>query len=80
MMCERNLTTVPQQVKENVKKYLENNNLGELVDVLRASEWPDDHYLYMVIAKTKTSYSCWTAWNEFTKSLNYGHYGLNDIS
>lgn len=84
---KKNLTPVPSEVIENIKKYLERENLGELVDVMRASEHPDDWYLYHVIARKlnvnkvfhneEWSYSCWTAWNETTQSLNYGHYNLS---
>jgi hypothetical protein len=86
MRIKRNLTPVSEKVKENVKKYLEENNLGELVDVMRASDHPDDEYLYHVIAKKPNThkyfhngewnYSCWTSWNETTQGLNYGHYQL----
>lgn len=82
----RNTDSVPREVKDNVRKYLEKNNLGKLVDVMRASDHPDDHYLYHVIAKKPNTnkcfhngewnYSCWTSWNETTQSLNYGHYQL----
>ena len=75
-MIKRFNEPVPQEVKENVKKYLEKNNLGELVDVMRHSDHPDDNYLYHVIAKRNDSYSCWTSWNETTQSLNFGHYNL----
>lgn len=83
---KRNTTPVPQEVKENVKKYLEKHNLGELVEVMRASDHPEDDYLYHVIAKKTNesklfhngewNYSCWTCWNATTNSLNYGHYQL----
>ena len=82
----KNLIPVPERVKENVKKFLEKENLGELVDVMRASEHLMDSHLYHVIArKPNTSkvfhdgdwnYSCWTCWNESTQSLNYGHYNI----
>lgn len=85
-MIKRNTTPVPQEVKENIKKYLEKNDLGEVVDVMRASEWPDDNYLYHVIARKPNekklfhngdwNYSCWTSWNSTTNGLNYGHYQL----
>ena len=75
-----------KEVKENVQKYLTENNLGELVDVMRASEHHSDYYLYHVIAKKPNTskvfhdgewtYSCWTCWNEKTQSLNYGHYNI----
>lgn len=79
---KRNLTPVPQGVKENVISYLAKNlPQYEMVNVLRKSNHPDDDYLYMVIAKhiTNDTYATWTSWNQSTKSLNNGHYGLEDI-
>ena len=75
-MIKRFKEPVPQSVKENVKKYLEEHDLGELIDVVRHSDHPEDSYLYHVIAKRGNSYSCWTSWNETTQSLNFGHYNL----
>ena len=89
MKIKRNLAPVSEEVKENVKKYLEENNLGELVDVMRASDHPEDHYLYHVIAKKFNekkyfhngdwNYSIFTSWNETTQCLNFGHYNLESI-
>ena len=86
-MTKRFKEPVPNEVRENVKKYLEKENLGELVDVMRASDHPLDHFLYHVIArKPNTSkifhneewdYSCWTSWNETSQSLNFGHYHMS---
>lgn len=77
IMIKRFKEPVPQEVKENVRKYLTENNLGELVDVTRHSDHPDDHYLYHVIAKKgEGNYRCFTSWNETTQSLNFGHYNL----
>ena len=85
-MIKRFYGPVPQEVKENVKKYLERENLGELVDVMRHSDHPADSYLYHVIARRPNvnkyfhngdwNYSIWTCWNETTQSLNFGHYNL----
>ena len=82
----RNTDPVPQEVKDNVRKYLEKENLGELIDVMRASDHPLDHYLYHVIARKPNvnklfhdgewNYSCWTCYNSTTNGLNYGHYQL----
>lgn len=72
----RNTTPVPESVKVNVKKYLEEHNLGEFVEVRRASDHLEDYYLYHVIARKGKSFSCWTSWNETTQSMNFGHYGL----
>ena len=76
MFIKRFKEPVPKQVKKNVQKYLKNNGLGELVEVRRASDHPEDHYLYHVIAKIGVTFSCWTSWNETTQSMNFGHYGL----
>ena len=80
---------VPQEVIEHVKNYLTGHDLGELVEVMRASDCPDDDYLYMVIARKvninkyfhngEYDYSCWTSWNETTQSLNFGHYHLKTV-
>ena len=48
---KKNLMLVSEEVKENVNNYLKKENLGELVDVMRASEYPADDYLYHVIAR-----------------------------
>jgi len=77
MSIKVNNSPVPEQVKENVKNYLREHNLGTLVDVLRHSEYPVDDYLYHVIAKKGEDYSVWTSWNETTQCLNHGHYGLD---
>ena len=75
--------TVSLEVWENVKKYFaEHLKQYQLVDVMRASKHPDDHYLYMVIARKRDKkatgpWACWTCWNETTQSLNFGHYGID---
>lgn len=69
---------VPVEVMQDVIQYLE-TNLPQytMLDIQRASEHPDDHYLYEVSARHNDgSYACWTCWNQSTKSLNYGHYNL----
>ena len=75
----RNLTPVPTEVVEHIKEYL-NKNLPqyELLKVVRKSDHPADSYLYMVSAKKRNDdeFAVWTCWNETTKSLNFGHYGL----
>ena len=70
---------VSKEVILNVLKYFDKElpqyNVGL---VLRASEYPDDSYLYHVLAhkKDKSDWACWTCWNETTQCLNYGHYNL----
>lgn len=77
-------STVPMSVWDNVKKYFKEHlqNKYDLQDVIRYS-YPDDAYLYMVIAKKKNYSSTgngpwvvWTTWNESTQSLNNGHYDI----
>ena len=77
MKVKRYNEPVPQEVRDNVTKYLSENNLGELIDVVRHSDHPEDSYLYHVIAKRGNEFVCWTSWNETTQSLNFGHYGLS---
>ena len=44
-------SAIMSQVKINVINYLDKNNLGKLVDIMPASEHPNDNYLFHVIAK-----------------------------
>ena len=70
---------VPDEVKEHISQYLSTELPSyELLYVCRASDHPDDDFLYQVAAyNTKTNeYACWTSWNEQSRGLNYGHYGL----
>ena len=70
----------PREVVVHVVNYFDTeSSLQNYVPVLitRASEHPDDAYLYHVIAKRNDGkYACWTSWNESTQSLNFGHYDL----
>lgn len=81
LKIKRNNKPVSQEVKEHVKEYLVNHLPNyELVDVVRKSDHPEDDYLYMVSAKNNNgTYAVWTSWNETTGSLNFGHYGLEDL-
>ena len=78
-LIRRNREQVPAEVVEHVKEYLAKNlPQYELLKVVRQSDHPDDHYLYMISAKKRNAdeYAAWTCWNETTLSLNFGHYGL----
>lgn len=79
----------PLEVVANVEKYLKENfgDKYKLHSVYKKSVYPDDNYLYMVIAKvTKMDpikeafgcgpWTCWTCWNESTQCMNHGHYDL----
>ena len=77
-----NHSSVPEYVKENIVEYFSKNlNDYEVKEILRASDHPNDSYLYMVIARRKVddtkyrtgNWACWTCWNESTQSLNFGH-------
>lgn len=74
------LSKVPDDVIKNLQNYFkENLKAYEVVDVCRKSNHPDDCNLYSVIARRKDDYyTCWTSWNDKIKSLNHGHYGLNN--
>ena len=88
-MTKLKINDVPEKVKENVANYLQKHNLGELVLIRRASEHPEDDYIYHVVARKKNrhcyfhngewNFSCWTCWNETTQCLNYGHYDLESV-
>lgn len=74
MSMEAGLLEILQQVnvyfEENLPKYT-------VLKVRKKSYHPDDSHLYMVSAKKDDgTYAVWTCWNNSTKSLNYGHYGL----
>ena len=70
----------------NVTEFLKERNLGELVDVIRKSKYPNNSHMFMVIARKPNknkyfhdgeyTYSCWTSWDNKAKCLNYGHYDL----
>ena len=66
------------KVWTDVKEYLEEHlPLYSVVDIRNKSAYPKDNYLFMVSAKKEDgSYAVWTCWNQQTKSLNHGHYGL----
>lgn len=67
-------------VIDDVNEYLNISMKGsyQLEFVTRLSSHKDDYYLYIVVAKNKTTdeYAVWTSWNTTTKSLNFGHYNL----
>ena len=80
-----NYSPVPPEVIEHVKEYFSDHNSlrnYEVVEICRASEHPEDNYLYMVVAKKTCdySYTVWTSWNEMTQCLNNGHYDLSTES
>lgn len=82
--------TVPLHVWEHVKEYFTKElPRYQVQDVIRRSSYPEDSYLYMVIAKNtnypeiKKQLGCgewvvWTCWNETTRCLNHGHYDIKD--
>lgn len=73
---------VSDEVIYNVYNYLANSKPAlEVYSIARASNVPDDNYLYSVICRDKTDgeFVCWTSWNESTKSLNHGHYNCGDF-
>lgn len=68
-------------VRKNVELYFK-KCLPEytVLEIRRKSYHPADNYLWMVSAKKDDgTYAVWTAWNESSQSLNYGHYNLASI-
>lgn len=63
---------------EQIKLYFKENLPGYTVIKARKKSYhPDDSHLYMVSAKKDDgTYAVWTSWNQKTRSLNHGHYGL----
>ena len=58
--------------KENLPKYT-------VLKIRQKSCHPDDSHLYMVSAKKDDgTYAVWTSWNQKLKSLNHGHYDLQN--
>lgn len=69
---------IESAVMEQIKLYFkENLPRYTVLKVKKQSYHPDDSHIYMVSAqKDDGTYAVWTCWNDSTKSLNYGHYGL----
>lgn len=49
--------------------------------VSRKDFHPDDGHLYIVSAKNEKdgTFAVWSCWNEKTRSLNHGHYGIKSL-
>lgn len=77
------LDGIPSSVYENIEQYFYDYLPGfKRMLILKASNHPDDHYLYHVIARNtrNNTYTVWTCWNDSTKCLNHGHYGIDNLS
>lgn len=81
----RTSLNVNNNVKENIKKYLEEKLSNyELISVGHVPTESD--FIYRVLAKKKKNpypeymgdFAVWTCWNETTQSLNWGHYDLRE--
>ncbi len=69
--------TVRYNVEEYFKKHLPQYRV---LEIRKKSVYPKDSYLFMVSARKEDgTYAVWTAWNEATQSLNYGHYALQTL-
>lgn len=66
------------EVREHVELYFkENLPKYTVLEIRQKSSHPEDGHLFMVSAqKDDGTYGLWTGWNEFSKSLNHGHYDL----
>lgn len=78
-----NIEPVSAEVVEAVKRYFENSDMSYMkpIKISRASNHPEDNYLYFVTAVNERdmSYACWTSWNQNREVLNYGHYRLDSL-
>lgn len=78
-----NVSPVSTEVVKEVTTYFEQSS-GLLnyvpIKVCRISNDPEDAHLYAVVGYNSKSgqYACWTSWNQYQQSLNYGHYNLAD--
>lgn len=75
------ISTIPEEVIENIVSYFDNGlSIYTPVQVCRKSNHKSDDYLYSVIAENikDNSYACWSTYNNSTRVLNHGHYGLAD--
>lgn len=77
--CKMNMK-IELEVMEQVTLYLkENLPKYTVLKVRKKSYHPDDSHLYMVSAKKDNgTYAVWTCWNQKLKSLNHGHYNLQN--
>lgn len=75
---EQRIANDMSEVLEQVERYFaESLPKYKVLKIRRQSYHPDDNYLYMVSAKKDDgTYAVWTLWNQSTKCLNCGHYGL----
>ena len=74
---------VPSNVVDNVKKYFEVYLPQYTVErVMKKSNLKYD-WIYIVIGRKKEDmlnmgrYTVWTSWNDITKDLEHGHYGVD---
>ena len=71
-----------KEVIDNINSYFRENEMNyDIVKLYKKSNYKGDWYLYVVIARlTNTQkYTVWTSWNDSTKCLNHGHYGITSI-
>ena len=66
------------EVREDIELYFKDHlPKYTVLEIRRKSNHPDDYYLWMVSAKKSDgTYAVWSSWNQLTKSLNHGPYGL----
>lgn len=73
----KDITEIRKHIELYFKEYLPQYTV---LEIRKKSYHPADHYLYMVSAiSSDGTYAVWTAWNESSQSLNYGHYNLQSI-
>ena len=75
---EMDLSKVLRHVETYFKNHLPHY---AVLTVSRRNHHPDDGHLYIVSAKNEkdNTFAVWSCWNEKTRSLNHGHYGIKSL-
>jgi hypothetical protein len=74
-MRQPEMSLIKADVVNHVCEYFDKElNDYKVLSIYRKSNYPDDSFLYSVLAQHKNgTYACWTNWNENIQSLNHGH-------
>ncbi len=73
----KDISKIREHIELYFKKYLPDYTV---LEIRPKSFHPKDDYLWMVSAKKSDgTFAVWTAWNESSQGLHYGHYNLQTI-
>lgn len=78
------MTTISEEVRKNIESEVKKVSPHYEVKAIVRYKYPDDHYLYRVVAAMTDNsayaggtYSYWDSFNTITNSLNFGHYHIS---